>query len=207
LKNENREVASATFRMTEPSQTETTPPAPSDANGGAAATPAPNPPVPAADELLAAAKKEAAANYDRYARAMADLENFRKRTVREKDELRQFAAAGVMEDTIPVLDNLALGLAAAKQQTDVKSMVDGVSLVLEQLKSVLTRHGLKEINPVGAAFDPNLHDCISHQPSAEIPEEKVSQVVRLGYTLNGRLLRPASVVVSSGPGKTGETKG
>jgi len=195
--------------MTEPSQTETTNPAPSDANGGAAATPPPNPPAPApaAEELLAAAKKEAAANYDRYARAMADLENFRKRTVREKDELRQFAAAGVMEDTIPVLDNLALGLAAAKQQTDVKSIVDGVSLVLEQLKSVLTRHGLKEINPVGAAFDPNLHDCISHQPSAEIPEEKVSQVVRLGYTLNGRLLRPASVVVSSGPGKTGETKG
>ena len=151
------------------------------------------------DELLAAAKKEAAANYDRYTRAVADLENFRKRTLREKDELRQFAAAGVVEDIIPILDNLGLGMAAAKQQSDVKSVVDGITLVLEQFKSTLARHGLKEVNPVGQAFDPNLHDCISHQPSADVPEEKVSQVVRLGYTLNGRLLRPASVVVSSGP--------
>lgn len=153
---------------------------------------------------MAAAKKEAAANYDRFARAMADLENYRKRVVREKDELRQFASAGVMEDMIPVLDNLALGLAAGKQQTDVKAIVDGVGLVLEQLKGALGRNGLKEINPLGQAFDPNLHDCISHQPSAEIAEEKVSQVVRLGYTLNGRLIRPASVVVSSGPAKAAE---
>jgi len=129
------------------------------------------------------------------------LENFRKRTAREKDELRQFAAAGVVEDIIPILDNLCLGLGAAKQQTDVKAIVDGINLVLEQFKSMLARHGLKEVNPLGQPFDPNLHDCISHQPSADIPEEKVSQVVRLGYTLNGRLLRPASVVVSSGPAK------
>lgn len=158
-------------------------------------------PKPAGDDLLAAAKKEAAANYDRYTRAVADLENFRKRTIREKDELRQFAASGVVEDIIPILDNLSLGMAAAKQQSDVKSVVDGITLVLEQFKSTLARHGLKEVNPVGQAFDPNLHDCISHQPSADIPEERVSQVVRLGYTLNGRLLRPASVVVSSGPAK------
>ncbi len=190
--------------MPESSQTDTTntQPASPDAAATNAAT---NPPE--AEALLAAAKKEAAANYDRYARAMADLENFRKRTVREKDELRQFAAAGLMEDVIPVLDNLALGLAAARQQTDVKSIVDGVGLVLDQLKSTLARHGLKEINPMGEAFDPNLHDCISHQPSAEIAEEKVSQVVRLGYTLNGRLVRPASVVVSSGPAKSAEAKG
>lgn len=153
------------------------------------------------DDQLAAARKEAAANYDRYMRAVADMENFRKRTAREKDELRQFAAAGVVEDIIPVLDNLSLGVAAAKQQTDVKAVVDGVGLVLEQFKTTLTKHGLKEINPQGQAFDPNLHDCISHQPSATVAEEKVSQVIRLGYSLNGRLLRPASVVVSSGPSK------
>jgi len=191
--------------MTESSQTDEPKTTPATSETGATAAPVPPAPaVPGTEELLAAAKKEAAANYDRYARAMADLENYRKRTIREKDELRQFASAGVMEDMIPVLDNLALGLAAAKQQTDVKSIVDGIGLVLEQLKGSLGRNGLKEINPVGQAFDPNLHDCISHQPSAEIPEEKVSQVVRLGYTLNGRLLRPASVVVSSGPAKTAE---
>jgi len=189
--------------MSEASQTEsnnTTPvPVPTEPTLPVAAIPGP-------DELLAAAKKEAAANYDRYMRAVADLENFRKRTIREKDELRQFAAANVVEDIIPILDNLGLGLAAARQQTDVKAIVDGVGLVLEQFRGALAKHGLKEINPQGQPFDPNQHDCISHQPSPTVPEEKVSQVVRLGYTLNGRLVRPASVVVSSGPAKVQEAK-
>lgn len=166
------------------------------------------PPEPAAtsnapkqDEQLAAARQEAAANYDRYTRAVADLENFRKRTLREKEELRQFAASGLMEDVIPILDNLSLGLAAAKQQTEVKGIVDGVALVLEQFKSTLGRHGLKEVSPAGQRFDPNFHECISHQPSDSVAEEHVMQVVRPGYTLNGRLLRPASVIVSSGVAK------
>lgn len=190
--------------MSEASQTETTKPTP--ATSAAEPAVAPVAAIPGPDELLAAARKETAANYDRYMRAVADLENFRKRTIREKDELRQFAAANLVEDIIPILDNLSLGLGAAKQQTEVKAIVDGLTLVLEQCKGALSRHGLKEINPVGQAFDHNLHDCISHQPSADIPEEKVSQVVRLGYSLNGRLLRPASVVVSSGPAKAGEAK-
>jgi molecular chaperone GrpE len=167
-------------------------------------TPAPEPTSPATAQLetqLAAAKQEAAANYDRYTRAVADLENFRKRTLREKEELRQYAASGVMEDVIPILDNLSLGLAAAKQQTEVKGLVDGVNLVLEQFKATLGRHGLKEISPAGQRFDPNFHECISHLPSGDIAEEHVMQVVRPGYTLNGRLLRPASVIVSSGPAK------
>lgn len=174
--------------------------------GIAATEPAPVPlgAIPGPDDLLAAVKKEATANYDRYMRAVADLENYRKRTIREKDELRQYAASNVVEDIIPILDNLSLGLAAARQQTDVKAIVEGVGHVLEQFKSTLAKHGLKEINPQGQAFDPNQHDCISHQPSAEVPEEKVSQVVRFGYALNGRLLRPASVVVSSGPAKAGK---
>ena len=197
--------------MSETSQTETTDTNPTPAPAPAATpapepAPAPSPAIPAPDEQLAAAKKEAAANYDRYMRAVADLENFRKRTARDKDELRLFATAGVVEDVIPILDNLSLGLAAAKQQTDVKPIVEGIGLVLEQFKSTLGRHGLKEVNPIGQAFDHNLHECISHQPSPDVPEEKVSQVVRLGYTLNGRLLRPAAVVVSSGPAKPEEAK-
>lgn len=150
---------------------------------------------------LLAAKQEAASNYDRYTRSVADLENFRKRTLREKDELRQYAVSGLMEDVVPILDNLGLGLAAAKQKTDVKSIVEGVSLVMDQFKTTLARHGLKEVNPAGQKFDPNFHECISHQPSSEIAEEHVIQVVRLGYTLNSRLIRPASVIVSSGPAK------
>src|SRR3954469_388145 len=156
---------------------------------------------PKMEELVAAAKQEAAANYDRYTRAVADMENLRKRTLREKEELRLYATSGLMEDIVPILDNLGLGLGAAKQQSDVKSIVDGITLTLEQFKSTLSRHGLKEVNPAGQKFDPNFHECISHQPSAEVPEENVIQVVRLGYTLNGRLLRPASVIVSSGPAK------
>ena len=155
----------------------------------------------ALEEQLAAAKKEAAGNYDRCVRAMADHENFRRRVAREKDELRQFASAGLLQGLLPVLDNLQLGLAAARQQTNTKSIVDGVAMVLEQFKGVLDRHGLKEVNPAGQKFDPHLHESISHQPSAGVPEEHVLQVVRTGYTLHGRLLRPASVVLSSGPPK------
>lgn len=185
--------------MSETSQTEATNTNPVPAAPEAA--PAASAVVAGPEEQILAAKKEAAANYDRYMRAVADLENFRKRTLREKDELRQFATSGLMEDVIPVIDNLSLGLAAAKQQTEVKGIVDGVTLVLEQFKTTLGRHGLKEVNPGGQRFDPNFHECISHQPSAEVAEEHVMQVVRPGYTLNGRLLRPASVIVSSGPAK------
>ena len=166
--------------------------------GGSENTAAPAPPV---EEQLAAAKREATGNYDRYLRAGADLENFRRRATREKDELRQFATVNLLQGMLPVLDNLQLGLAAARQQTDTATIANGVAMVLEQFKAVLERNGLKEVNPVGKKFDPHLHESISHQPSPEVPEEHVLQVVRAGYTLHGRLLRPASVVVSSGPAK------
>src|SRR5580692_1954375 len=151
-------------------------------------------------DTLAAAKKEAADNHDRYLRVAADLENFRRRTVREKDELRLYASTRVLEDLLPALDNLTLGLAAARQpKADLKTLTDGVEMVLQQLKSALANHGLKEINPAGQPFDPHQHEAISHQADAKVPAEHVLTVVRPGFTLNGRLLRPASVVVSSGP--------
>lgn len=156
----------------------------------------------ALETQLAAAKKEAADNYDRYVRLAADMENLRRRTVREKEELRQFAAGRVLEDLLPVLDNLALGLTAAKApNADLKGLIGGISMVQDQLKNALSGHGLKEINPAGQTFDPNLHESIASQPSAEVPEGAVVQVVRTGYSLNGRLLRPASVVVSGGAAK------
>ena len=149
---------------------------------------------------LAAAKAEAASNYDKFMRAAADLENFRRRTIREKDELRIAATGRVLEDIFPVIDTLALAIDAAKQaNADTKSLIGGIDMVLSQLKSALTKHGLKEINPVGLPFDPHQHESISHQPSQEVKEEHVLTVVRTGYSLNGRLLRAASVVVSSGP--------
>lgn len=151
---------------------------------------------------LEAARKEAAAAQDRYLRAMADLENFRRRTIREKDELRQFAASRVLEALLPVWDNLALALAAAKQpNADIKTLIGGVEMVLQQLRTAMAENGLTEINPVGKPFDPHQHEAISHQASSDVAEEHVLNVVRSGFSLNGRLLRPASVVVSSGAGK------
>jgi molecular chaperone GrpE len=150
-------------------------------------------------EQLAAAKKEAAENYDRFVRSAADLENFRRRSVREKDELRQFAASRLLEDLLPALDNLSLALASAKHpKAEMKALSGGVELVQQQLKAALAAHGLKEINPLGEAFDPHQHEAISHEPSGTVKAEHVLRVVRTGYVLNGRLLRPASVVVSSG---------
>ena len=171
----------------------------------AAPPPAPEAPPAALPESdlaadLAVAKSEAAANYDKFMRTAADLENFRRRAVREKDELRQLATARVVEDILPALDNLALGLAAANQaNADLKGLVGGIEMVLAQLRGALANHGLKEINPAGQPFDPHQHESISHQPSAAVKEEHVLTVVRTGYSLNGRLLRPASVIVSSGP--------
>ncbi|MDB6094686.1 MAG: GrpE protein [Verrucomicrobia bacterium] len=177
-------------------------------NDGPDATKGATAPVPEAAstpvDALAAAKKEATENYDRYLRSVADLENFRRRTVREKDELRQYATSRVLEELLPVMDNLALGLAAAKQPgADLKVLAGGVDMVLTQLKTALSNHGLKEINPLGQSFDANLHESISAQPSADVPEGKVLTVVRTGYSLNGRLLRPASVVVSAGADQKG----
>jgi molecular chaperone GrpE len=155
--------------------------------------------APAPADALAAAKKEAADNHDRYLRAVADLENFRRRTVREKEELRLFASSRLLEDLLPALDNLGLALTAARQpKADLKGLASGVELVQQQLKASLAAHGLKEINPLGQPFDPHQHEAISHQASAEVKPEHVMTVVRTGYTLNGRLIRPASVVVSSG---------
>lgn len=149
---------------------------------------------------LAAAKAEGAANYERFMRAAADLENFRRRMVREKDELRSVVTGRVLEDIFPVLDNLSFAVTAAKQPgADVKSLLGGVEMVLAQLKGALATHGLAEINPLGQPFDPHQHEALAHEPSDTTKEEHVTKVVRTGYTLNGRLLRPASVVVSSGP--------
>jgi len=186
----------AVFAMTEPTETPDIPAAPGPAD------------QPKGSDSLAAAKKEAADHYDRFLRATADLENFRRRSIREKEELRLFATSRVLEDLLPVLDNLELGLAAVKKpNADLKTLAGGIELVQQQLKGLLANHGLKEINPLGQPFDPHQHEAISHQPSADAKAEDVMAVVRTGYVLNGRLLRPASVVVSGGPGPAGAPGG
>ncbi len=155
---------------------------------------------PSLEEQLEAARRETAAAKEAHLRAMADLDNFRRRTAREKDDLRAFAAASVVEELMPVLDNFGFALTAAKApNAELKTLTEGVDMIASQLKTALGNHGLKEVNPAGAAFDPNLHEAVSQQPSDEVAEGQVLQVIRVGYTLNGRLLRPATVIVSGGP--------
>ncbi len=171
-------------------------PAAEPAATGAATAPAAG---PSPEELIAAARKEASDNYDRYLRSVADLENYRKRAVRDREDAAHRAATRILEDLLPVLDNLGHALAATKLPTaDVKSLAGGVEMVAQQLKSALAGHGLAEVAPVGKPFDPNLHEAISQQPSPDIPADHVAAVTRIGYTLNGRLVRAASVVVSTG---------
>jgi molecular chaperone GrpE len=153
-----------------------------------------------ASTALAAARAEAAAAKERHLRAVADLENYRKRALREKDELRAYAAARVIEELLPVLDNLGLALTAAKApNAELSALVGGIEMVANQFRGALEGQGLQVIAPAGAAFDPNLHEAMAQQPSVEVPEGQVLQVIRVGYSLNGRLLRPASVIVSGGP--------
>lgn len=160
-------------------------------------TPAPAETDPAAE--LAAARAEAETARERHLRAVADLENYRKRALREKDELRAYASARVIEELLPVLDNLGLALTAAKApNAELSALVGGIDMVANQFRNALEGQGLQVIVPKGATFNPNLHEAMAQQPSTQVPEGQVLQVIRVGYSLNGRLLRPASVIVSGG---------
>jgi len=151
---------------------------------------------------LEKAQAEALDMKTRYLRSVADLENYRKRMAREKQEIIRSAAANVIESLLPVLDNMKLGLQAAENHPEAKDVTIGFKMVDDQLKRSLSEQGLEELIPDGETFDPNLHECIAHQPSEDVEEDKVIQTVRAGYRLNERLIRAANVIVSSGPAQT-----
>ena len=147
---------------------------------------------------LEKAQNEAKEMKVRYLRAVADLENYRKRITREKQDIIRSAAGCVVESLLPVLDNMKLGLKSAENHPEAKEVTSGFKMVDNQLKKSLSEQGLEELLPNGETFDPNLHECISHQPSSEVAEDHIIETVRAGYRLNERLLRAASVIVSSG---------
>ena len=151
------------------------------------------------DELLQQSHKEKEDLYQKVLRAAADFENFRKRSLREKEELRKYAVSGLIEDLLPALDNLELGLAAADNHQEAKAVSDGFRMVAQQITSILQNNGVECLNPEGEEFDPNFHESVGFQPSDEVEDQKVIQVLRKGYSLNGRILRAANVIVSSGP--------
>ena len=147
---------------------------------------------------LEKAQNEAKEMKVRYLRAVADLENYRKRITREKQDIIRSAAGCVVESLLPVLDNMKLGLKSAENHPEAKEVTSGFKMVDDQLKKSLSEQGLEELLPNGETFDPNLHECISHQPSSEVAEDHIIETVRAGYRLNERLLRAASVIVSRG---------
>lgn len=150
------------------------------------------------EEQLDAANAKAEENYNSYLRSVADLDTYRRRVNREKDDLRKFAIAGLLEQMLPVYDNLSLGMASA--DADPKVVVQGLQMVVTQFKSTLEENGIEEIDPKpGDEFDHNQHDAMQTAPSADIEEGKIVQLVRKGFSLNGRLIRPAAVIVSGGP--------
>jgi molecular chaperone GrpE len=182
---------------------------------GDAPTAAPEALVPAepltvTQEQLAELKEQAARaseNWERLLRTTADFDNFKKRATREKQDAIKYANEALMQKLVPVLDNLDMALAAAQNAgaEHGQSLQTGVTMVLQQLKSVLAEAGLEEVNAIGQPFDPNFHEAISQQESPGVPEGQVLQQVRKGYKLRDRLLRPASVVVAKPPADAGGT--
>jgi len=132
-------------------------------------------------------------------RSQADFENYKKRSAREKEEAIKYANSSLLEKLIAIVDNFELGLEAARAEGEKSPVFSGMSMVLKQLMDFLTDSGLQPIDATGQKFDPNLHEAIAHEPSEKYPEGVVVRQTRRGYKLKDRLLRPSSVVVSSGP--------
>ena len=165
------------------------------------------PPPPAAalsaeelDQLRTQAGK-ADENWDKFLRAAAELENYRKRAAREKEEIARYSAERVVAALLPVLDNLERAVAAAKEHgTENSALLDGIGQVYTQFRRALDEFGLQEVVAhAGHPFDPNLHEAVSHQDSADHPEGMILDQLQRGYKMADRLLRPARVVVSKGP--------
>jgi molecular chaperone GrpE len=148
-----------------------------------------------APNALAEAEARAAENRNSYLRAVAELENFRKRTERELDNARKYAIERFAQDLVPVGDSLEAGISAATANPG-PALLEGAQATLKQLQKAFDKAGIKVIDPLGAPFDPDWHEAMVAQPSREAAPNTVLSVIQKGYSLNGRLLRPARVVVS-----------
>ena len=131
-------------------------------------------------------------------RSQADFENYKKRSAREKEEAIKYANSSLLEKLVAIVDNFELGLEAARAEGEKSPVFSGMSMVLKQLMDFLADSGLQPIDATGQKFDPNLHEAIAHEPSDKFPEGIVVRQTRRGYRMKDRLLRPSSVVVSSG---------
>jgi molecular chaperone GrpE len=162
------------------------------------ADPAGNGAAPAAPELaaaLAAAEAKAAENWSSYLRAVAELDNFRKRTDREIENARKYAVERFAQELVTVGDALEAGIKAGSANPG-PALLEGAEATLRQLHKAFEKAGIKLIDPTGQPFDPEWHEAMVAQESREHPANTVLSVIQKGYSLNGRLLRPARVIVS-----------
>jgi len=160
-----------------------------------------------------ALRAEADAQKDRALRALAEVENVRKRLERERDDARTYSVTRFARDLLTVADNLARALAAipddarAKADESIKAVIDGVEATERELQAALGRHGIKPIDAQGQRFDPHLHQAIAEVPAQGAEPGTVVNVVQSGYTIGDRLLRPAMVTVAKGDGAKANTAG
>jgi len=150
------------------------------------------------EDAMAALQAKVDDNWDRYLRAAAETENVRKRASRDVEHARKYALEGFGTEMLAIKDSLELGLEAA-ESADAASIAEGSKATLKLLTTALERFGITEIDPMGEPFNPEQHEAINMQPSADAEPGSVLAVVQKGYLLNGRLLRPAMVVVAAEP--------
>ena len=164
-------------------------------------SPSSEPTQPDAATRIAELEGQVALLKDTVLRSNADQQNQQRRHQREREELRKYAAAGLLEDLLPALDSLNLGLESAAKQGDGRAVAEGFRMAVGQLRSILSSQGLVEVSPAGQPFDPARHEAVGSEPSADVAEGTVLRVARSGWLLHDRVLRPAAVFVSAGPAK------
>ena len=138
-------------------------------------------------------------SHERALRAAADLDNFKKRAAKEKEEVQKFGSEKLLKDLLPVVDNLDRALEASTRTPDLASLEKGVAMTRKLFEDTLGRHGVKGFSAKGQAFDPRLHEAMQQVPTADVPVGHVAFEVLRGYTLNERLVRPALVAVAIAP--------
>lgn len=137
--------------------------------------------------------------HEKWLRAVADLDNFKKRAAKEKEEVQKFGAERLLKDFLPVADNLDRAIEHAAGSADAAGLLEGVRMVRKLLEDTLAKHGIKGFSAAGQPFDPRLHEAIQQKETADVPENTVVAELLRGYTLNERLVRPALVVVAKPP--------
>jgi len=159
------------------------------------------PPSSSLEEELAAERARSAELYDQLLRLRAEMDNFRKRLLREKEELVKYATEELVKNILPVMDDFERAIVLAKAEPDFDNFLEGITLIYRKLQDVLTKAGLNQVPAVGQAFDPTYHEAVHLVESEEHPENVVVEELRRGYIFGDRVLRPSLVAVSKGKPK------